>query len=132
MIIFSFSKSALVQRFVSVWFTFAVWAARVNITFSKRESLTTDGELPGNSGTLVRASYTTLLGDSTLLLLVISEETVGNSWDILYSILGHKYHQNRPNSHTKQINLKCATESEFCHICVLQCAYAPFRHLISI
>ena len=89
MIIFSFSKSALVQRFVSVWFTFAVWAARVHIPFSKRSSLTTDGKLPRNSGTLV--------GDKTLLLLVISEETVGNSWDILYSILGHKYHQNHPN-----------------------------------
>ena len=130
MIIFSFSKSALVHRFVSVWFTFAVWAARVHIPFSKRESLTTDGKLPRNSGTLVRASYTILLGDRTLLLLVISKETVVNSWDILYSILGHKYHQNHPNSHTQQINPKFATESEFYHICVLQCAYAPFRHLI--
>ena len=29
--------------------------------------------------------------------LVISKETVGNSWDISSAILGHKYHQNHSN-----------------------------------
>ena len=28
---------------------------------------------------------------------VISRETVGNSWDILNAILGHKYNQNHSN-----------------------------------
>ena len=31
------------------------------------------------------------------LLLIIYKETVGNSWDILSAILGHKYHQNHSN-----------------------------------
>jgi len=30
-------------------------------------------------------------------LLIISKETVGNSWDISSAILGHKYHQNHLN-----------------------------------
>ena len=29
-------------------------------------------------------------------LRVISKEALGNSWDILSAILGHKYHQNHP------------------------------------
>ena len=32
------------------------------------------------------------------------------------------------HGHTKRINPKFATESKFYHICVLQSAYAPFRH----
>ena len=34
-------------------------------------------------------------------LLVISKETVGNSWDISSAILGHKYHQNHSNRSSK-------------------------------
>ena len=38
--------------------------------------------------------------DSKVILdkkvMVISKEVVWNSWDILYTILGHKYHQNHP------------------------------------
>ena len=30
---------------------------------------------------------------------VISKETVGNSWDILNAILGHKHHQNQTGSY---------------------------------
>ena len=30
-------------------------------------------------------------------LSVIFKETVGTSWDILYAILGHKYHENHSN-----------------------------------
>ena len=33
-------------------------------------------------------------------LLVISKESVRNSWDILYAVLGHRYHQNRSKSQT--------------------------------
>ena len=62
---------------------------------------------------------------------VISKETVENSWDILYAI-NRSQMSSESSSHTKRINPKFATESAFYHICVLQCAYAPFRHLIWI
>ena len=64
-----------------------------------------------------------------LLTQVISKEAVGNSWDILYAILGHKLSsKSSKQGDTKRINPTFATENEFYHICVLQCAYAPFRH----
>ena len=47
---------------------------------------------------------------------VISKEAVGNSWDILNAILGHRYDQNHSSSHTKRIKPKC----EFYHMCVFQ------------
>ena len=54
---------------------------------------------------------------------VISKEAVGNSWDTLNTILGHRY-QNHPNRVIKQIKPKFAT-SVFDNVCVLQYAYAP-------
>ena len=41
-------------------------------------------------------------------LLVISKETVGNSWDVLNAILGHRYHQNHSESYL-------ANESNICN-----------------
>ena len=42
---------------------------------------------------------------------VISKDAVGNSWGILSTILGHKYHQYHPNRSLQP-------KSEFDHICV--------------
>ena len=50
-------------------------------------------------------------------LRVISKEALGNSWGILSAILGHKYHQNRPEK-----NLQPKTESD--HVCLSVCIYA--------
>ena len=49
---------------------------------------------------------------------VISKEAVGNSWGILSTILGHKYHQYHPNRSLQP-------KSEFDHICVFPYVYAP-------
>ena len=50
--------------------------------------------------TAILANFSTndSLGEA---LLVISKETVGNSWDISSAILGHKYHQNHSNRSRK-------------------------------
>ena len=50
-------------------------------------------------------------------LMVISKEAVGNFWGILSPILGHKYHQNHPDT-------KLQPKSEFDHICVFPYACA--------
>ena len=53
---------------------------------------------------------------------IISKEAFGNSWDILFANLCHRYiSESSQQGHTKQINPKFATESEFYHICVLKC-----------
>ena len=64
---------------------------------------------------------------------VMSKEAVGNSWDILYIFMSQMSSESSKQSlFTKRINPTFATESEFYHICVLQCACVPFRHLIEI
>ena len=59
--------------------------------------------------------------------LVISKEVVRNSWDSLNAILGHKYHQNHPESVIslsiiKRIKPKFETKGELQHIYFFQCA----------
>ena len=49
---------------------------------------------------------------------VISKEALGNSWGILSTILGHKYHQNHPERNLQP-------KIEFDHVCVFSYAYAP-------
>ena len=41
----------------------------------------------------------TVLSVEIKISLVISKEAVGNSWDILNAILGHKYHSNQTASY---------------------------------
>ena len=66
----------------------------------------------------------------TILIILhnnnISKEVVGNFWDILNAILGHK--SSESSSHIKQIKSTFATKGEFYHVCVLhqlQYAYVP-------
>ena len=44
-----------------------------------------------------------------------------NFLDILNTIMGHKFHQNHPNSHIKWVKPTYATKSEFYYICLLVC-----------
>ena len=68
------------------------------------------------------------------------------SWDVLYAITGHKIISSESSitcdrsqissepfkqGHTKRINPKFATESEFNHICVLQYTYVTFAEIWS-
>ena len=41
--------------------------------------------------------------------------------DILNAILGHKFHQNHPNSQIKWVKPTLATKSEFYYVCLLVC-----------
>ena len=54
---------------------------------------------------------------------VISKEALGNSWGILSAILGHKYHQNHPDT-----NLQLKSESD--HIFIFPCAIALLTLII--
>ena len=56
-------------------------------------------------------------------LKVISKEAVRNSWGILSPILGHKYHQNHPDT-----NLQLKSESD--HIFIFPCAIALLTLII--
>ena len=42
----------------------------------------------------------------------------------------HKYHQNHRNRAYNRISPTFTTESEFYHVHVFRCAYAPFRHIL--
>ena len=68
-----------------------------------------------------------LLPEHKQKLSVISEEAVGNSWDILYAILGLKYQQNHPDGvirseQTQTLHQKVFYHHYLCYLCHAVCA----------
>ena len=52
---------------------------------------------------------------------VKSKKAVGNYWDILNAILGHKYHQNHPyRVIAREQSQDLQPKNDFYHICVFQ------------
>ena len=88
------------------------------------------------TGCLVPTQYGHDTGVSALSVVVcflnegvyFSHTTTPGTFYTLSFYMSQISSESSEQGHTKRINPKFATESEFDHICVLQCLYAPFRH----